>query len=74
MFDWVLNTHLYLILGKIKVTIMQISKSPNISVFTWKYYVEDFTLKDLLRFEICAHEICEKFVYKHSETIEHDKN
>ena len=24
--------------------------------------------------EICAHEIREKFVYKHSETIEHVKN
>ena len=31
--------------------------------------VEDFILKHLLLFEICAHEICEKFVYKHSETI-----
>ena len=27
-------------------------------------------LKHLLRFEICAREICEKFVYKHSETID----
>ena len=25
-------------------------------------------------FEICAREICEKFVYKHSETIEYVKN
>ena len=33
-------------------------------------YAEDFTLKDLLRFEICMREICEKFAYKHSETIE----
>ena len=24
----------------------------------------------ILRFEICARDICEKFVYKHSETIE----
>ena len=24
----------------------------------------------LLRFEICAREICEKFVYKHLESIE----
>ena len=23
--------------------------------------MEDFTLKHILRFEICAHEICEKF-------------
>ena len=34
-----------------------------------KKYVEDFTLKHLSLFEICAREICEKFVYKHSETI-----
>ena len=27
-------------------------------------------LKHLLLFEICAHEICEKFAYKHSETTE----
>ena len=36
--------------------------------------IEDFTLKHLLLFEICEHEICEKFVYKHSETIEYVKN
>ena len=36
--------------------------------------VEDFTLKLLLYFKICAREICEKFVYKHSETIEYVKN
>ena len=34
-------------------------------------YVEDFTLKYLLLSEICAREICEKFAYKHSETIEY---
>ena len=37
-------------------------------------YVEDFTLKHPLLFEICAREICENFVYKHSETIEYVKN
>ena len=31
------------------------------------WYVEDFTLKHLLLFEICAREIYEKFVYKHSK-------
>ena len=31
---------------------------------------EDFKLKILLRFEISMCEICEKFVYKHSEAIE----
>ena len=53
---------------------MQIWKSANIIVFIWKYYVEDFTLKHFLRFEICAREISEKFVYKHLETIEYVKN
>ena len=47
---------------------MQIWNSANIFVVIWKY-VEDFTLKHLLLFEIFAREICEKFVYKHSETI-----
>ena len=35
-----------------------------------KIIVEDFILKHLLLSEICALEICEKFVYKLSETIE----
>ena len=43
-------------------------------VFIRKQYVEDFTLKHLLLFEICAREIYEKFVYKYSETIEYVKN
>ena len=29
---------------------------------------KDFTLQHLLRFQICARKICEKFVYKHSDT------
>ena len=33
-----------------------------------------FRLKYILLFEICAREICEKFVYKHSETIAYVKN
>ena len=37
-------------------------------------YAEDFTLKHLLLFEKRAREICEKFVYKHSETIGYVKN
>ena len=53
---------------------MQIWKSANIFIFIWKYHVEDFRLKHLLLFEICAHEIWEKFVYKHSETINYVKN
>ena len=49
---------------------MQIWKFANIFVFIWKKYVESLTLKHLLLFEMRAREICEKFVYKHSETIE----
>ena len=57
-----------------KGILMQIWKSANIFVFTWKQYVENFTLKHVLLFEIRAREIYEKFVYKHSETIEFVKN
>ena len=39
-----------------------------------KIVVEDITLKHILLFEICAREICEQFVYTHSETIEYVKN
>ena len=39
-----------------------------------KIVVENITLKHILLFEICAREICEKIVYKHSETIEYVKN
>ena len=39
-----------------------------------KIVVEDITLIHILFFEICAREICEKFIYKHSETIEYVKN
>ena len=52
---------------------MQILKSANIFVFIWKY-VENFPLNYLLLSEICAGKICEKFVYKLSETIEYVKN
>ena len=33
-----------------------------------------FTLKHLLLFEICTRQICETFVYKYSETIDHVQN
>ena len=52
---------------------MQIWKSPNIFVFIYKQYIEDFTLKHILFLEICAREICQKFVYKHLETTEYVK-
>ena len=53
---------------------MQIWKSANIFVFTVEYYVKDFTLKHLLLFEICARDVCEKFVYKYSKAIEYVKH
>ena len=46
---------------------MQVWKSANI-------FVKGLTLKQLLLFEIYARQICEKFVYKYSETIEYVKN
>ena len=52
---------------------MKILKSANIFIFIWKY-VKYFKLKQLLPFEIYACEICEKFVYKHSETIDYAQN
>ena len=58
----------------LKGILKQIGKPINIFVFIWKQFVEDFTLKDLLRFEICACEIYEKFVDQYSETIEYVKN
>ena len=58
----------------LKGTLTQLWKSANIFVFIWKYYVESFTLKHPLLSEICALKICEKFVYKHSETIEYVKS
>ena len=57
-----------------KDTLMQIWKCANIFVFILKQYAQDFTLKYLLIFEIWAGEICEKLVYKHSETIGYVKN
>ena len=53
---------------------MQIWKVANIFVFIKNQYVGDFTLKHLLLLEICACEICEKFVYKHSETTKYVEN
>ena len=48
---------------------MQIWKSTHIFVFIWKKYVESFTLKHLLLFEIYARKICDN-----SETMEYIKN
>ena len=57
-----------------KGTLTQNWKSANIVIFVRKQYVENFTLKHLLLFEICVRKVYEKFVYKHSETIEYVKN
>ena len=57
-----------------KGTLLQIWKFVKISVFIWQLYVECFTWKHHLLFEICASERCEKFVYKHSVTTEYVKN
>ena len=54
---------------KFKGTLIQIWKPTSIFAFIWKYYVEDFTLRNLLLFEICK-----KSVYEHSETIGCVKN
>ena len=54
--------NVYMMISIIKVALMQIWKSFSVFVFIWKY-VEDFTLKHVLPFEICVREICEKFVY-----------
>ena len=54
-----------------KGTLMQIWKSVNTFVFIWKKYAEYFTFKHILLFEICTRGIREKFVYKHSETMEY---
>ena len=71
----ILNGYEFLrIQWRLKGTLAQIWKSANIFAFTWKYYVEDFTLKHFLRFDISALKICEKFVYKHIESIEYAKN
>ena len=53
-----------------KGKLMQIWKSANRLRLRMKIIVEDFILKHLLLSETCACEICEKFVYKLSETIE----
>ena len=52
----------------------QLIVSTSNAISTLATSLEDFTLKHLLRFVICAREICKKFVYKHLETIEYVKN
>ena len=53
---------------------MQIWKSLDIFVFTWKWYADVSTILHILISEICGGKICKIFVYKLSETIEYVKN
>ena len=59
---------------KVKGTLIQIWKSANIFCLHMKVICWRFALKHLLLFEICTRDICEKFVYKHSEIIEYVKS
>ena len=72
-FKQVTNWFKFDVFSCIEATIMQVWKSGNILVFIWKQYVEDFILKHLLHFEICARKIYEKCICKHSETIKYVK-
>ena len=40
----------------------------------WKWYPENFAFIILGILELYNRKVCEMFVYKHTETIEHDKN
>ena len=66
------NIYIY-IQASLKVHLCRFENLP-ISSLSPEKYVEDFALKYLLLYEICASEICKKFVYKNSETIEYVKN
>ena len=56
-------------IGILKVQLCRFENLPT-SSSSHENNVEDFTLKHLSRFETCSREVCEKFVYKHSEKIE----
>ena len=64
-----LDEHLFF-KDHIKGTLMQISKSGYILVFTWKQYPENFELLILKFCELFSAKTCEMFVYKRTETIE----
>ena len=53
---------------------MQIWKSTYTFVFIKKYYPENFAFLILRILEFYARNVCEIFVYKHTETIEYVKN
>ena len=72
-FKQVTNRIKFDVFSCIKATIMQFQNLAISSSFIWKQYVKDFTLKHHLHFEICAREIWEKCICKHSETIEYVK-
>ena len=56
-----------------KGTPMQIWKSPHMFLFIYKYYLENFAFLILRILELYTPKVCEKFVYKHTETIEYVK-
>ena len=53
---------------------MQIWISPYMFVFILKYYPENFAFLLLGILELYTRKICEKFIYKRTETIEYVKN
>ena len=57
-----------------KGTLMQIWKSAYMFVFIEKYSPENFTFLILGILELYKRKVYEKFVYKHTETIESVKN
>ena len=57
----------------IKGTLMQISKSGYMLVFTCKQYPENFELLILKVCELFPAKTCKMFVYKRTETIEYVK-
>ena len=74
MFDCVLNTSLvkvFYILG-LKGTLMQF-ENLSIRSNSCKKYPENFAFLILRILELFARQVCEIFVYKHTETIEYVK-
>ena len=52
---------------------MRILKSPYMFLFIEKYYPENFVFWILRILELFASKVCERFAYKHTETIEYAK-
>ena len=54
-------------------TLMQIWKSPYMFLFISKYYPENFRILNPKILELFTSNVCETFVYKHTETIKYVK-